>query len=38
MTPLMEAAFWDKIDILELILMAKPEMHHKDIQGKSRTR
>ena len=35
MTPLMEAAFWDKIDIVELLLLSKPEMHHIDIQGMS---
>jgi len=29
----MEAAFWDKIDIVELILLSKPELHHLDIQG-----
>ena len=34
MTPLMEAVFWDKVDIVELLLSSDPDMHPKDTQGK----
>ena len=34
MTPLMEAVFWDKVDIVELLLSSNPDMQPKDTQGK----
>ena len=37
MTPLMEAAFWDKIDMVELLLSVNAETHHKDFKGKLQT-
>ena len=33
MTPLMEAVFWDKVKIVNLILKENPETDQKDIQG-----
>ena len=36
MTPLMEAVFWDKVDIVELLLSSNPDMQPKDTQGKKK--
>ena len=33
MTPIMEAAFWDKVDLLELLLTRRPNLSHKDKHG-----
>ena len=30
----MEAVFWDKVDIVELLLSSNPDMQPKDTQGK----